>query len=61
MSGRENTTGYEDATGLCHHALLQGSRKGLSPHLLNRSQSPAWSSYARKKHEGEILSSLQED
>lgn len=31
MSGRENAAGYEDATGPCHCALLQGSRKGLSP------------------------------
>lgn len=31
MSGRENVAGYEDATSLCHCALLQGSGKGLSP------------------------------
>lgn len=31
MLGRENAAGYEDGTGLCHCALLQGSRKGLSP------------------------------
>lgn len=58
MSGRENTAGCKDATGLGHHTLLQGSSVCPS-HLLNRLQGPAWSSRARRK-QGGFLTSLDD-